>query len=54
MKRLACGDLVPGCGTIFTGATEERIVAAVRRHASEAHGRATRSGAPDRLGVRSG
>ncbi|MBA3337584.1 MAG: DUF1059 domain-containing protein [Chloroflexia bacterium] len=38
MKRLACGDLVPGCSQTFQAATEDEIVAQAGKHAVEAHG----------------
>ncbi len=38
MKRLACGDLVPGCSQTFQAATEDEIVAQAAKHAVDAHG----------------
>ena len=38
MKQFACGDIVPGCTAEYRLATEEAILAAVARHAKEAHG----------------
>ena len=38
MKRFACGDVVPGCSTAFTGRDDDEILAEVARHAAEVHG----------------
>lgn len=38
MKQFACGDIVPGCSEQYRLASEEDILAAVARHAREAHG----------------
>ncbi len=40
MKRFACGDIIPGCGSVFTAADDEELLAQTRRHAVEAHGMA--------------
>lgn len=37
MKSFACGAVVPGCTATFTGRDESEILAAVARHAAEAH-----------------
>ena len=37
MKQFACGDVVPGCTTTFTG-TEDEILGAVAQHAQADHG----------------
>jgi predicted small metal-binding protein len=37
MKKLACGDLVPGCPAVVTAETEEEILAVAAKHAVEAH-----------------
>lgn len=41
MKQFACGDVVPGCDHVFTGSTEDEILASVAVHAAEAHGLTT-------------
>jgi predicted small metal-binding protein len=38
MKQFACGDIVPGCTAQYRLASDEEILAAVGRHAREAHG----------------
>jgi predicted small metal-binding protein len=38
MKQFACGEIVPGCTEQYRLATEEEILAAVGRHARDAHG----------------
>ena len=38
MKQFACGDIVPGCTEQYRLADEDAILAAVARHAREAHG----------------
>jgi predicted small metal-binding protein len=40
MKRFACGDIIPGCGTTFTAPDDDGILTQTRRHAVEAHGMA--------------
>ena len=37
-KRIACGDVVPGCKTVLTAATKDELVKKVVAHAAEAHG----------------
>jgi predicted small metal-binding protein len=37
-KRLACGQIVPGCDFVATEATEEALLTKVAAHAREAHG----------------
>jgi predicted small metal-binding protein len=37
-KRIACGDVVPGCTFTATAATEEELVKKVVAHASQEHG----------------
>ncbi|MFM9106309.1 MAG: DUF1059 domain-containing protein [Chloroflexota bacterium] len=38
MKKLACGDLVPGCPAVVRAETEEEILAIAAKHAAEDHG----------------
>ena len=38
MKQFACGDVVPGCGERFTGATTDDILGQVAAHAATDHG----------------
>ena len=40
MKQFACGDVVPGCRSVFRG-TEDEILAAVAGHADGDHGMTT-------------
>jgi len=37
-KRIACGDVVPGCKTVLTAPTTDELVKKVVAHAAEAHG----------------
>ena len=37
-KRIACGDVVPGCKTVLTAPTADELVRKVVAHAAEAHG----------------
>ncbi len=37
MKQFACGDVVPGCGRVFSG-SEEQVLAEVAQHARADHG----------------
>ena len=37
-KRIACGDIIPGCGFTATAPTEEELMHKVAAHAAEAHG----------------
>jgi predicted small metal-binding protein len=38
VKEFRCGDLVPGCKTVFQGESEEEILEQVSVHAREDHG----------------
>ncbi len=38
MKTFACGQVVPGCDGVVTGATEDEVLAAAAEHAASAHG----------------
>jgi predicted small metal-binding protein len=38
MKRFACGDVVPGCESVFVSTSEDDILAQVARHAAQDHG----------------
>ena len=38
MKQFACGDVIPGCETTFTGASTIDILRQVVAHAVEVHG----------------
>jgi predicted small metal-binding protein len=38
MKRIECGDLVPGCTFTARGATEADVLHEEARHAREVHG----------------
>jgi predicted small metal-binding protein len=35
---LACGDVVPGCPTTFTGVSKESVLEQAAPHAAAAHG----------------
>ena len=35
---LACGDVLPGCSSVVTGATRDAVLAAVGAHAAADHG----------------
>ena len=37
-KRIACGDIIPGCSFTATAATEEELMTKVVAHASHDHG----------------
>ena len=37
-KRIACNDVVPGCGFTATAATEEELLTKVVAHAAQDHG----------------
>ena len=37
-KRIACGDVVPGCSFTASAATEEELLEKVVAHAEHAHG----------------
>jgi predicted small metal-binding protein len=38
MKKFACGQVVPGCDGVVTGATDDEVMAAAAEHAASAHG----------------
>lgn len=38
MKKFVCGDVVPGCKATWVFDSEEKILAAVAKHAREDHG----------------
>lgn len=38
MKLFRCGDVVPGCKSVFEGMEEEEIFAQVTEHARNHHG----------------
>ena len=38
LKRIACGDVVPGCDFTATAQTEEELVQKVAAHAAQKHG----------------
>jgi predicted small metal-binding protein len=38
LKRIACGDVVPGCDFTATAATEEELLKQVTAHAAHSHG----------------
>lgn len=38
MREFRCGDLVPGCGTVIEGESDDEILAQVVTHARDAHG----------------
>jgi predicted small metal-binding protein len=38
MKQFACGDVIPGCGAVFTERSDALVLAAVARHAAADHG----------------
>ncbi|WP_322794986.1 DUF1059 domain-containing protein [Tepidiforma sp.] len=38
MKKFSCGDVVPGCKAAWVFDSEEKILAAVAKHAREDHG----------------
>lgn len=37
-KRIACGDIIPGCSFTATAATEEELLKKVVAHAAHDHG----------------
>jgi predicted small metal-binding protein len=37
-KRIACGEIVEGCGFTAEAETEEELVKKVKEHAAKAHG----------------
>jgi predicted small metal-binding protein len=38
MLRIACNDVVPGCGFTASGGTEEELIDKVAAHAAHDHG----------------
>jgi predicted small metal-binding protein len=38
MRKFACGQVVPGCDGVVTGATDDEVVAAAAKHAASVHG----------------
>jgi len=38
MKTFACGDVVPGCTTTFTGPDDDAVLSLVAAHAVADHG----------------
>ncbi len=38
MKKFACGQVMPGCDGVVTGATDDDVLAAAAEHAASAHG----------------
>jgi predicted small metal-binding protein len=38
LKRVACGDVVPGCEFTASAATEEELLQKVAAHAAHSHG----------------
>ena len=38
MKAFACGDVVPGCTTTFTGPDDDAVLTQVAAHATADHG----------------
>jgi predicted small metal-binding protein len=45
VKRFACGDVVPGCEATFVHGTDDELLSAVARHAADAHGMSSLTGA---------
>jgi predicted small metal-binding protein len=41
MKAFACGDVVPGCTTTFTGPDDDAVLSQVGAHAVADHGLAS-------------
>jgi predicted small metal-binding protein len=41
MKAFACGDVVPGCTTTFTGPDDDAVLTQVAAHATADHGLGT-------------
>ena len=37
-KQLKCGDLMPGCDFVASGATEDEVLKKAAEHAQKAHG----------------
>jgi predicted small metal-binding protein len=38
MKQFKCGAIVPGCGAVFEGESENAILQRISRHARDEHG----------------
>ena len=38
LKRFACGDVIPGCGAVFTGAGDQSVLDQVLAHVAADHG----------------
>ncbi len=38
MKQFRCGDVVPGCGTVFVAESDREILEHVEEHARDEHG----------------
>lgn len=38
MRKFACGEVVPGCDGVVTGATDDEVLRAAAEHAASAHG----------------
>jgi predicted small metal-binding protein len=38
MREFRCGDLVPGCGAVIEGESDDEILAQVVMHARDEHG----------------
>jgi predicted small metal-binding protein len=38
MKRIACGDVVPGCGFTATASSDDELIKQVAAHAAHEHG----------------
>ena len=47
-RRMACNDVVPGCGFTATAPTEEELIAKVVAHAKHDHGLRSRRPSPAR------
>src|SRR3954451_17083794 len=43
LKRFSCGSVMPGCGRVFTGADDQRVLDQVLEHAAAAHDMGTAS-----------
>ncbi len=38
MKQFRCGDVVPGCSTVFVAESDREILVSVEEHARDEHG----------------
>lgn len=38
MKQFSCGDVVPGCGSVFQAEDESRLLSLARAHGRDDHG----------------